>query len=143
MRRKAAGNGSGLVQTVTCKICKEEIILPTAPPTIGDPDPRTTAFAVAFYKGIMQHIGKKHADMRPMSLIWSGLFSEFLILSMIDCANAPDMQTQYEVKRVQLHKVTESGRPTIEEEALWKELEEQGFKLATGFLNQEVQIVKS
>src|ERR1700761_8629086 len=113
MRKKpedSTAGGQVLAESVTCKLCKAVISLPTQPPIIGDKDPKTTKFAVAFYNGIMKHIGERHPEMRPMSIFWSGMFSEFLIMSMVNCDNAPDMQTQFDVKRLQLLRVAQRKR---------------------------------
>ena len=147
--------GQILAESVTCKLCKAVITLPTQPPIIGDKDPVTTKFAIGFYDGIMKHIGKEHPEMRMGSVFWTGMFAEMLILSIVDCAHAQDMQAQYDVKRLQILRLAQRKRPQVldsgeqeicdlfEETDLAKSLEEKGFKLATGFLADTGPLIKT
>jgi hypothetical protein len=162
MRKKPPeDNGTALAESVKCKICNEILVLPKKPPILGqDPDQQRMAdFATAFYNGVMKHMAQRHKDMQPIAMMWAGMFSEFLILSVFDCKLSEQLQLQYDVKRVQILKLVqrkpddsfgtsdnitgpEDVRHYYEETELCRSLEEQGFKLATGILGEQSTIIK-
>ena len=164
MKKRAApeGNGNTLAETVTCKICKEVLVLPKSPPIVGM-EPKVQAYADGFYKGIMMHMSRKHKDAQPIAIQWASMFSELLILHMFDCTLSESLQQQYDVKRLQVLRLFQreplkSYNPALmenvgasihqtceyyEETELCAQLEAAGFKLATGILPESSSIIKA
>jgi hypothetical protein len=156
MRRKLEENHTSLAESVTCKLCKEVLILPKTPPLVtAEPMERIAEDYGNALSLVMKHIVNKHGEMRTGALMWSSMFSEFLMLSVMDCELSVTLLDQYNVKRLQLLRLVrqetmpprsgaspEQFRRYYEETELVKELETKGFKLATGFLPEQSPIIK-
>jgi hypothetical protein len=150
-------DGSGLAESVTCKICGNVLILPKQPPTIGlSPEAqRFKDYAEAFYKGVMVHMAKKHKAIQSPVAAWSEMFSEGLIMSLFNLELSPLLMKHYNVKRLQIlsilqRKVDPGMDPEaqhicalFEETVLRAELAEDGFKLATSVLPESSPIIKA
>jgi hypothetical protein len=160
MRKKLEENHGALVESVTCKLCKEVLILPKTPPLVtAEPMERIAEDYGNALVLVMKHIVKQHGQLRTGALMWSSMFSEFLMLSVMECEVSATLLDQYNVKRLQLLRLVQRGpadslgrsddltgpediRHYYEETELVKELEGKGFKLATGFLPEQSPIIK-